>query len=172
MTIPTNPAIVSSTTEPATVLTHCPASTPVYAGGFVPGEGFVRQTQNNASLRFSFILPVGATVAAARVGIRKVSGAPMPGLMPHVSFFYFDYATGRGAGAQVGSVVGDTPRDPLEYTGYHLVGPSGLSHTVAAGRVYYLSVVGDSNSTGLNAKPLDVFWPVVDLIMPSGQTAS
>lgn len=119
-------------------------------------------TQKLASkvIRFYLTLPIDGQLDAVRIGFQKAAAASgLPGVMPNISLDYLTLAT--GAYTNLGS-VSDTAASEAAYEAYHIVSLTSLTHTVAVGRRYILTVTGDNNTTS-SSDGLLVTSPYVDL---------
>jgi len=119
-------------------------------------------TQKLASkvIRFYLTLPIDAQLDAVRIGFQKAAAASgLPGIMPQISLDYLTLST--GAYTNIGS-VSDTAASEAAYEAYHIVSLTSLTHAVAVGRRYILTVTGDNNTTS-SSDGLLVVCPYVDL---------
>lgn len=114
-------------------------------------------------MRFVLSLPTGVAITAVRLPVMRGStGSGLPGTMPNISL---DYMTSAGAFTNVGSAV-DTSANEAAYEAFHNISLTGLNHTVALGRRYFLTLTGDSASSS-TANGLQVWQPFVDLTVTS-----
>lgn len=117
------------------------------------------QVSSLAVVHYFLTFPVDAVISAIRLPVyRSSGGSGLPGTMPNISL---DYITTLGALTNVGSAT-DTSANEAAYEAFHNISITGLSHTVAAGRRYILTLTGDSASSSAS-DGLNIYPPFVDL---------
>jgi hypothetical protein len=150
------------------VTSWAPPAAPVFADtefGLITAG--LQQKAASVALNFYLTLPIDAVVTAIKLPVNKATAdSGLPGVMPTIALTYIDLAT--GSVTSVGSVA-DTSGSEGAYESHHLISLTGLSHTVAVGRKYILTITGDDTSSGA-ADGLKIYWPLVDLTVTSLRT--
>lgn len=128
-----------------TVSDIVPQVSPIFgASEYDPTARRIQQIAASKNLGFLLSLPIGTTLKSVTCYLKKASGtAGLPGSLPALELGY--YTLSSDAFTQVG-IVADAPADLTAYRAYHALTLGSLSHTVAAGRNYILTLYGDDDS--------------------------
>lgn len=144
-----------------------PAAPVFTSGEFEVGAGFLRQLSASKVLVFYVVPPVDSVITAIKVPLSKSASGTFPTTKAAIALSYIDLAT--GAATQIGATTTDPAADLTAYKAHHVVSLAGLAHTVALGRAYQISVIGDDNSAD-SSTGLRVYRPMLDLTISKLRT--
>lgn len=142
-----------------TVTDFVPAVGPVFTTGeYTPTAQRFQQVSASKNLGFLLSLPIGTVVKSVTCYVKKGGGtAGLPGVMPGIELGYYTLST--DAFTQVG-IVADATGTLVNYRLLHALTLGSLSHTIAAGRNYIVTLYGDDDSTN-SSTGLYVYRPQI-----------
>lgn len=148
-----------------TVTDVAPAAEGVFdPSEFTPNAQRRQQVQASKVLNYWLWLPVGVVVKQVKLYVKKAAGTgSLPGVLPSFDFLY--YTMSSDAGTSV-TTKADAPADIAAYRTYHAITSNTITHTIAAGRNYILSIVGDNDSVDA-ATGLYIYRPLVTVEVSS-----